>query len=254
MNKLNILPCRDSYDSYTINKGELLAKLPSKFLIVGKSAISGKSTILSNIIIRPEYYGNDFEGDNIYLISGSLKSDDKIKNILKFKEIPEENTFSYVDDEVLEFIMETIKEKYAESLEESGKPKHSVVIFDDISYDSKLSRSKDDKIGELVCNMRHYLTSVIFTAQKATQISRTVRVNTIMSFIFKQPLNELETICNDLCYINKKQFKNMFNECTKGKHDMFICNLDAKPENIYMTCGTHTNNIITPITSISLTK
>lgn len=244
MNKLNILPCRDSYDSYTIDKGNLLSKLPTKILIVGKSAISGKSTILSNIVNRPEYYGNDFKGDNIYMISGSINSDDKIKNILKFKEVPEENTFNYVDDEVLEFIMEQIKEKYNEAIEEGKKPSHSLVIFDDISYDSKMAKPKDDKIGELVCNMRHYLTTCIFTAQKMTQLSRTIRVNSIMSFIFKQPLNELETIANDICYIDKKKFKNMFNKYTKGKHDMFIANLDADPKNIYCACGTDTNNCI----------
>jgi hypothetical protein len=245
MNKLNILPCRDTYDTYTIDKGDLLSKLPSKILIVGKSAISGKSTVLSNLVNRPEYYGNDFEGDNIYLISGSTNSDEKIKNIIKFKKIPEENVFSYLDDEVLEFIMEQIKEKYNEAIEEDEKPKHSLVIFDDISYDSKMSKPKDDKIGELVCNMRHYLTTCIFTAQKMTQLSRTIRVNSIMNFIFKQPLNELETITNDICYIDKKKFKSMFNKYTKGKHDMFIANLDAKdPKNIYCACGTDTSNCI----------
>jgi hypothetical protein len=245
--KLDILKCRDTYDSYKIDKGDLLPSLPTKISIVGRSALSGKSTILSNLVNRPEYFGKDFEGDNIYIISGSIDSDDKIKNIIKFKEIPEENQYKYIDDEVLEFIMEMIKDKYDESIEEKEKPKHSLIIFDDISYDSKMAKSNNnDKLSELVCNYRHYLTSFIFTAQKSTQLSRLIRTNTIYFMIFKQPLNEIENIMSDICYIEKKKFKKMFNESTKGKHDFFICNLDTTPDKTYCSCGNDTNNEIKP--------
>lgn len=247
-NDLNILKCRDTYDNYKINKGCMLPCLPTRIAIFGKSAISGKTTVLSNLINRDEYYGNDFKGDNIYLISGSTTSDDKIINIIKFKEIPDENIFPYIDDEVLEFIMETIKEKYEEAINDKKTPQHSLVIFDDISFDSKMSKPRNnDKLGELYCNYRHYLTSIIATAQKSTQLSRLVRVNTIYFIIFKQPLSELENIMGDICYINKKVFKQIFNNSTKAKHDMFICNLDAEPKNIYCHCGVDTNNIIQPI-------
>lgn len=242
--KLDILKCRDTYDNYKINKGEMLPSLPSKIAIIGKSGISGKTTILSNIINRDEYFNKDFKGDNIYMISGSINSDDKIKNIIKYKEIPPENIFTSIDDEVLEYIMEVIKEKYTDSIEDKKTPQHSLIIFDDISYDSKLSMHTNDKISEIVCNMRHYLTTTIFTAQKSTQLARVIRTNCIYFVIFKQCLSELENIMGDICYINKKQFKNMFNEATTGKHDFFICNLDAPPDKIYCKCGTDTNNEI----------
>lgn len=251
MNNLNILPCKDTYDSYVIKNGEYLPKLPSKICIIGKSAISGKTTTLSNLINRPEYFGKLISGDDIYLVSNSINSDDKIKNIIKFKEIPEENLFTSLDTDTLEYIIETIKEKYNESISENTKPRHSIVIFDDISYDNLMSNSNNEKMGELVCNMRHYLTTTIFTAQKVTQLSRTIRANGIYFMIFKQPLNECETIAQDICYIDKKVFKALFNKYTSGKHDIFICNLDAdKPNNMYLACGQKTGNCISSIIDI----
>jgi len=247
MNNLNILQCRDTYDSYKKYKGAHLPSLPTKIAIVGKSAISGKTTILSNLVNRSEYFGNDFEGSNIYLISKSINSDDKLKNIIKYKEIPEENLFDSIDDDILNLIMDIIKEKYNESIDDEETPKHSLVILDDISFDSYLSSNKNNNLNELVCNMRHYLTSCIFTAQKFTQLGTTIRSNCIYFMIFKQSLRELKCVMGDINYLSdSKIFKKLFNKSTEGAHDMFICNLDAKPENIYCQCGDYSNNMIRP--------
>ena len=248
MSKLNILKCRDTYDGFKIHKGDMLPSLPTKIAILGKSALSGKTTLLSNLINRDEFFGNDFSGDNIYIISGSTTSDDKLINTIKYKKIPEENIFTELNDDVLELVMTTIKDKYEDLIDDDKKPQHSLVVFDDISYSSALSkRMGADKLSELFCNYRHYLTSIIVTAQKSTQLARVIRVNTIMFLIFKQSLLELENIMGDVCYINKKLFKQLFQEATKGKHDFMIVNLDAKPEHIYCKCGVDTENEIRPI-------
>lgn len=248
MPQLNILKCRDTYDGFKIHKGDMLPSLPTKVAIIGKSALSGKTTLLSNLINRPEFFGNDFDGENIYVISGSTTSDDKLINTIKFKKIPDENIFTELSDDVLEMVMDTIKTKYQDAISEEEKPPHSLVVFDDISYSSALSkRVGNDRLSELMCNYRHYLTSIIVTAQKSTQLARVIRVNTIMFMIFKQPLNELESIMGDVAYIPKKQFKKIFQDATRDKHDFIVVNLDAKPENIYCKCGTDTNNEIVPI-------
>ncbi len=248
MSKLNILKCRDTYDGFKINKGEMLPSLPTKIAILGKSALSGKTTLLSNLINRDEFFGNDFKGDNIYLISSSTTSDDKLINTIKYKEIPEQNIYTELNDDVLASIMEAIKEKYTDFIRDEKRPEHSLVVFDDISYSSALSkRVGADKLSELFCNYRHYLTSIIVTAQKSTQLARVIRVNTIMFLIFKQSLLELENVMGDVCYINKKLFKQLFQDATKGKHDFLVVNLDAKPEHIYCACGEETNNEIKPI-------
>lgn len=246
--KLNILKCRDAYDGQKIHKGDMLPSLPTKIAIIGKSALSGKSTLVSNLINRPEFYGNDFKGENIYLVSGSITSDEKIKNIIKFKKIPEDNIFSFLNDDVLEVIMATIKDKYEDAIDDDKKPPHSLVVFDDIAYSKAISkRVGNEALSQLFCNYRHLLTSMIVTAQKATQLARVIRVNTIMFMVFSQPLNELESIMGDTCYIEKRQFRKLFMENTKNKHDVFIINLDAPLKNRYQKCGVETNNEIVPI-------
>jgi len=245
MKELDILKCRDTYDGHKIDKGDMLPSLPTKIAIIGKSALSGKSTLVSNLINRPEFFGNDFKGENIYLVSGSTTSDDKIKNIIKFKEIPDDNIFTFLNDDVMEIIMESIKEKYEEAIEKKKKPPHSLVVFDDIAYSKALSkRVGNEKLSELFCNYRHYLTSMIVTAQKSTQLARVIRVNTIAFMIFKQPLSELDNIIGDCCYMDKKKFRQMFSDCTKNKHDFMYVNLDASHDKMYMRCGKDTDNKI----------
>jgi hypothetical protein len=245
MKELDILKCRDTYDGHKIDKGDMLPSLPTKIAIIGKSALSGKSTLVSNLINRPEFYGNDFDGANIYLVSGSTTSDDKIKNMIKFKEIPDENIFTFLNDDVLEIIMMSIKEKYEEAISDKEKPPHSLVVMDDIAYSKALSkRVGNEKLSELFCNYRHYLTSMIVTAQKSTQLARVIRVNTIAFMIFAQPRNELEQIAGDICFMDKKVFRKMFEDATKNRHSFFYFNQDAPNDKKYMKCGEETNNKI----------
>jgi len=248
MSNLNILKCRDVYDDRRIHKGDMLPSLPTKIAIIGKSALSGKSTLVSNLINRDEFYGKDFDGENIYLVSGSTTSDEKIINIIKFKEIPAENIFKSLNDDVLTLIMEMIKEKYESAEADDEIPPHSLVVMDDIAYSKAISkRVGNEKLSELFSNYRHYLTSVIVTAQKSTQLARIIRVNTIAYMIFAQPRNELEQIAGDICYMDKKVFRTMFEEATKDRHSFFYFNQDSPTGKKYMRCGENTNNKIVVI-------
>ena len=72
-----VLRAKDVSDSFVIEKKD--SPLPSisfRFLLVGRSG-TGKSSILSCMVCLPDWYGNDFKGENIYIWSGS-KGDDKI--------------------------------------------------------------------------------------------------------------------------------------------------------------------------------
>jgi len=72
----------DKKDSYYTDKG-LLPNLPMKLIVVGKSHISGKTTLVHNLINR--FYNDDFEGKNIYIISKSINVCNKIDDIIKKK-------------------------------------------------------------------------------------------------------------------------------------------------------------------------
>ena len=85
---IKILRCKDAKENHYTKKG-LLFDLPMRILCVGKSQFSGKSSFLLNILCQDDdrLYKKNFEGDNIYIFSGSLSSDNKIKNILNKESI-----------------------------------------------------------------------------------------------------------------------------------------------------------------------
>lgn len=233
MSNLKIIPAKDIYDSQKIIKNTPhLPNIPFSFGICGKSAISGKTTIVLNLIARPEFFGNDFQGENIIIVSKSLNTDQKLKNLIKFKEIPPENLINGYDENIIQAIVDFIKERYEEETANKQKPTQSLIIFDDMSFNMDL---KNDRgvLGEIICNGRHFMLSSIFTAQRITQLSPTIRTNLRACILFKQNNKDLDLITDDFCYCNKKEFQKIFKDSTKDKHDFFFINLENPYNQMY---------------------
>ena len=112
---LSIYKVKDEADKYYTKK-DLIFDIPFRLLIVGKSQLSGKSNILVNLLLRDEFYNKDFNGENIFLVSPSIKNDEKIKKIIKIKEIPEENLFTEYDEDVLKELYKMLEEEYEEAV------------------------------------------------------------------------------------------------------------------------------------------
>ena len=68
--KLRILKMKDKTDSLTTKK-ETIFNLPMRLLLIGKTG-DAKSTYLGNLLLREEYYKDDYEPENIYIFSGSV--------------------------------------------------------------------------------------------------------------------------------------------------------------------------------------
>lgn len=84
---LKILRMKDTSDNYVIKKKDIF-DLPARLIISGASGM-GKTSILGNLILRENAYRKDFEPENIFIFSGSLKGDIKIKTMIKELDIPE---------------------------------------------------------------------------------------------------------------------------------------------------------------------
>ena len=83
-----VLKAKDITDVFVTEK-EVLPNIPFRFILCGASG-QGKSSVLSCMVCLPDWYGNDFTGENIYIWSGS-KGDDKINRMVDFKEVPASN-------------------------------------------------------------------------------------------------------------------------------------------------------------------
>ena len=141
MKPIQIYKCKDKKEKYYTDKG-LCFDLPFRILLVGKSQYSGKSSFILNCLAQTDerLYKKDF--DEIFIFSGSLTTDNKIKEVILQHEIAEENLHEEFDEDMLEAIFDLTKEDYEDAIENGEKPKNTLIILDDISYSGDLKKKK----------------------------------------------------------------------------------------------------------------
>ena len=235
MNKsYNILKVRDKNDSYYTPIDNLF-DLPMRLLINGKSQLSGKTTIILNLLLSPEfpYYGK-FDGDDIYIVSNN-NLDNKLDMMATKLEVPEQNRMMF-DEDHLEILYDDWEESFKEETMNGGKPANRLIIFDDCGYSGSLkSYKKQNIVDKLICNGRHMNLSQIYTSQRFSQCSTTLRTNLTAAILFNTSAKELDLITDDMNYMAKsKDFINMFREHTKERRSFLVVNFSNPPDKLYM--------------------
>ena len=235
MSKLKIYKVRDTADSYYTKK-ETIFDLPARLLVVGKSQLSGKSNLLVNLLLREEYYGKDFKGEDIFLISPSFDTDEKLVKMIKVKDIPQENIIGEYDEDVIVEIYKMLEQEYRDAIEAGEKPSNKLIIFDDCSYSGVFkNKTKGSILAKLFSNGRHIMVSTIVTSQKYTDIPTSSRENANGCIFFSCSNKQLELIEADHNYTtDKKSFMALFRDTMKEKHSFFVVNYTNGKENRYM--------------------
>ena len=217
MTKFEILKVKDPSDKNHI-KIPILADLPFKLAIVGKSQVSlGKTTIILNLFLRDKYYKKYFDGINIYIISNNAV-DKKLKIMMEELEIPESNFMEY-DEDRLDALYDVLEEEHIEEKKKLQK----LIIFDDVAYSNGLKGSQTGVISKIVMNGRHILLNSIFTTQKYSLLGTNLRSQLTGIFIGSTSTKELELIETDMNYLeDKKKFMKLMRENTKSRNFVFI--------------------------------
>ena len=223
MVKYEILKVRDKCDNYYTQVPGLF-DVPFRILINGKSQLSGKTTIILNLLANPDFgYDKMFKGENIYIISNN-KLDNKLKMMADRLEIPDENCVAY-DESYLEALYEQLEDEFLEETNGGGKPANRLIIFDDVGFSNNLKNKQAGIVSRLICNGRHINLSQIYTSQKYTQISTTLRTNITGAILFGTSQKEVELIAEDMNFFeNKKTFIKMFREHTKEPRSFLVVN------------------------------
>lgn len=230
---LQIFKVKDEADEYYTKK-DVIFDVPFRLLVVGKSQLSGKSNIVINLLLRDEFYNKDFDGENIYIVSPSIHSDAKLKKLVEVKGIPSENLFDVYDEEVIKKLYKNIEDDYNDAVSSKEKPKNTLILFDDISYNGDLKSKQHGIINKIFSNGRHILLSIITTSQKYTDLLTASRENCNGAIFFNCSNKQLELIEADHNYIgNKKQFMTMFRDALKEKHAFFVVNYTNPKEDRY---------------------
>ena len=235
---LKILKMKDKTDSFTTKK-PVIFNLPARLIITSPSG-GGKSGYLGNLLLREEYYKNDFEPENIFIFSGSVKGDDKLQTIVTELEIPSSNIFSDYDDQSLEVIYEMLVENYNDNIEDKVKDKkklNSIILFDDLAFNNSMKATKGEKmLKKVFMNGRKFLISCVIISQKYTAIGSVLRENASGLILGRSSNAQLEVIEKDHNYLtgkdSRKNFFNAFKETTNKPFGKFIINFSNYP-NIY---------------------
>tara|TARA_R110002096_G_scaffold28098_1_gene85410 strand:- start:771 stop:1514 length:744 start_codon:yes stop_codon:yes gene_type:complete len=237
MNKLKILKMKDSTDGNVTKKKDIF-DLPMRLLLISKSG-DGKSSYLGNLLLRQEFYRNDFLPENVFIFTGSKRGDKKLQTIIEELDIEDSNVVDGYDEDYLDMIYDMLVENYNEKVEDKVKDKkqlNSLIIFDDLAFNNSFKdKGKNDMIRKLYLNGRKYNISVVIISQKYSAVSTAIRENATGLIIGKSSNKQLQLLSDDHNYIKSgnKDFIKLFRDATDTPYTKFIINFSNHP-NIYM--------------------
>jgi len=227
---------KDSSDNFTIINKNMFS-LPFRLLVIGRTG-AGKSGVLGNLLLRKDALRQYYKPENIFIFSGSLKGDQKLKIMIDELDIPESNLFNNFDEEVGNVIYDEIVDNYNEKINNKEKPEHTLFIFDDLGFTNKMNKSKKDSmLDRIFCNGRKFLVSTITLNQKMTQLSTCAREQASSVILFSSSNKQLDIIEADFNYLNsdkkqnRKQFFKLIKDHTADLHEFII--IDISKKNIY---------------------
>ena len=225
-----ILKIKDKTDSYYTYLKDIF-DIPMRLIIVGRSMLSGKSTVILNLLLRDKFYKDHFEGENIYIVSDN-KMDQKIRILKTEKEIPSDNFVEFSESN-LEKIYDEVEERCIEDVNDGKKPVNSLIILDDVAFSGGLKEKVNGTLARIACNGRHINLSMIVTAQKYSQLSTVIRTNASGAILFANSAKEVDAMEQDLNYLdNKKEFNRMFRKATDGRNKFMVVSFSN--DEIYM--------------------
>ncbi len=230
-----ILKVKDKTDSYYVDHP--LFPIPFKLAIIGKSQMSGKTTIVLNLLANSKFGFRDiFDGEDIFLITNN-KLDNKLKMLAKAKEIPKSNIMEY-DEDRLEVLYEMLEDDFLNSVELKEKPTPKLLVFDDVAYSGDLAsrKSKQNIVNKIVMNGRHAMISSIFTSQKYSLLNTGIRTNLTGAILFATNSKEIELMESDLNFLpTKRDFINLYRETTnEGRNNFMVVNFKNPIETRYL--------------------
>ena len=227
-----ILKMRDKSDKYTIKKNDI-PSLPMRLLAIGRTGCGKSSIALGNLLLRPEFYRNDFLPENIFIFSGSLKGDLKLKTVIEMLDIPESNLFNSFDEEEAHLIYDMLVENFNQSHNDKEKVEHSLFIFDDLGFTNLQNKNnKNSVLDKIMSNGRKYLISCLTLNQRITQLSSNAREQASALMLWKSTNRQLELVEQYFNYMTgknaKRKFFDMIKNHTEDMHDFIVFDLGKK--------------------------
>lgn len=155
----------------SLNELKKSIKFPSSILIVGKK-FSGKTNLIRSLIDKKKF-------DNIFVITLSGHTG----NLTKLCS-DENNCFSNIDDEIIEFILD---------FQVENPKSKTLLIFDDF-IDSETTLRKIPKICQIATSGRNFNITCLISSQTVSQVPTVLRKNAEYLFIGKNYRSSAEQL------------------------------------------------------------
>jgi len=183
---------------------------------------TGKSTIISNLLLNPNFYADLF--DMVYIISNTIEND-KTSRFLK-KKFPNTIYNKYSDD-IIENIL-----NYQESFEPKDRPFIAIIMDDFVGIKAH------SKVFFLSTRFRHYnIGLLVFASQLFRAVPAIVRQNATFALIGSPNPNgkELLKMAEELGsqYDGDKNFLKLYRQASQKKYDFLYLDLQSNPSKAY---------------------
>ena len=202
-------------------KYSFLPSLPMRMLVVAPSN-GGKSNMLKNMLLRPEFGYRDYFTDsktdalNYFVFSRTLGADHTLDELVD--QLPKFHAYREWDDTIIRDIMEYIRLKTERGV---------LLLLDDMITDTKaFNKCSGNLLNELAFMGRHHKVSFILTTQSYTSIQRPIRINTsvVIAFNLKNKKEEQAFLEEQSMWEN---IKDLYTMATSPKYGFLYLNKET---------------------------
>ena len=223
---LDILPIKPPKEVNKL-KREVNPILPDvatgSMMILISPVKTGKSTLISNLLLSPHFYKDIF--DVVYIISNTINNDITSRFL---KEQFEETVFDTYSDATIQNII-----NYQKTFSKKDQPKIAIILDDVLG-----SVPKNGMINHLASRYRHYnIGLLLFSSQMFRGLPAVVRANAT-HVICGSPNNnakEMEKLSEELggAFGGEKHWLKLYKKCAKKRYDFMFHNLDVTPATVH---------------------
>ena len=216
--KLKILKVVDPPNSKAKALHPNLPHPPSLVLMIMPTK-TGKSTIISNMLLNKDFYGQDFF-DETTIISTTINNDQTSRFMKQAF-----NTYDYYDDSLIHDIV-----KRQNQYEKADMPSMCLVVDDCLG-------EKTTALNNLSSRYRHSnIDLFILSSQLFRKVSPTIRANANWVLVGRlQNQSELDKLSEEYSgmFGGDKPFREAYQKATKKKYDFMALKLTENPAEIW---------------------